>query len=146
MAQFRCANAKGQSAKPTIGASVTIAANQRGARQHNAKLWPHHMHNAIAILTEIEKPDAGFGRALAQACDQLTTLREAFRRAPRRCRDRVIRCREGKFGMGDGITCFPHFTQRPPAREIMQQHAVAMQQRPAGTKIRNHMRIPNLVE
>ena len=28
------------------------------------------MHNAIAILTEIEKPDAGFGRALAQACCQ----------------------------------------------------------------------------
>ena len=146
MAQFGCANAKGQGAKPAIGAGMAIAAHHGGAGQHNAKLWPHHMHNAIAILAKIKKPDAGFRGPLAQTCDQLTTFREAFRGAPGRCRHRVIRRCEGKCRMRHRITRFPHFTQRPPAREIMQQHAVAMQQRPAGTKIRDHMRVPNLVK
>ena len=65
MAQFGCANAKGQGAKPAIGAGMAIAAHHGGAGQHNAKLRPHHMHNAIAILAKIEKPDAGFSGALA---------------------------------------------------------------------------------
>ena len=146
MAQFRSANAKGQGAKPAIGAGMAIAAHHGGTRQHNAKLRPHHMHNAIAILAKIKKPDARLCGALAQSCDQLTTFREAFRRAPGRCRYSVIQRCEGKFGMRHRIARFPNFTQRPPAREIMQQHAVAMQQRPAGTKIRDHMRVPNLVE
>ena len=104
------------------------------------------MHNAIAILTEIKKPDAGFCCALAQARDQLSALWEAFRRTARCCRHRMIRRGEGQFRMRNGITRFAHFTQCPPAREIMQQHAVAMQQGPAGTEIGNHMRVPNLVE
>ena len=36
--------------------------------------------------------------------------------------------------------------QRAPAREVVHQHPVAVEQRPPAAEIRHHMRVPDLVE
>ncbi len=44
------ANAKGQRAKPAVTSRVAIPADDRGAGQRKALLWPHDMDNALFLI------------------------------------------------------------------------------------------------
>ena len=146
MREFGGADPKGQRAKRPVRAGVAVAADQRDAGQHDAKLRPHDVHNALAILAEVEKPYAGRLRLLAQPGTQAFARCEAVMDAVRRAGDGVVGRGEGELRVADGQATLQHVRQRPAAGEVMQQVAVDMQQRPAVAEVGDHVSIPDLIE
>ena len=55
MLDFGSADAMGQGTESAVGRGVAIAADYRHARQRGARLWPNHVHDALALGQEGEK-------------------------------------------------------------------------------------------
>ena len=143
---LRRADAEGQRAEAAVGAGVAVAADHGEAGQHEPELGPHHVHDALARLAQIEQPHAG-------------------RRAPPRSADhssppsgKVVPSRPGRLETawsGVAKTSSGSCTVRPRAassakaggrRQVVEQMAVDVQQHPAVAQLAHHVRVPELVE
>ena len=56
----------GQAAECTVGGGVGIATNNAHAGQCRALLWPDHMHDALALVLDLELQDAELVAVLIQ--------------------------------------------------------------------------------
>ena len=61
MLDLRCADAKCQRAQPAMAGSVAIAADDSGAGQRKALLWPDDMYDALIGVARIDIADAKSG-------------------------------------------------------------------------------------
>ena len=141
--QFRGADAEGQGAEATVCAGVTVAAHDQTPRQAQAKLRPHHVHDALSGLVDVEQADAGSARLLAQGLEQLTADGGGANPA-RSTGDGMVRRREGKLRTVNGQSALFQVEQAAGAAKVVQQMPIDVQQVGIVAKIGHHVGIPNL--
>ncbi len=69
MLDFGGADAVREAAKSAVGGRVRITADHRHARQREALLRPHHMHDALALVIDGELDDAEVAAVFVQRGD-----------------------------------------------------------------------------
>ncbi len=104
------------------------------------------MHDPVPVLAEVEEADAGRLSLPAQPGAQALARRETVADAVRRAGHGVVGGGEGKLRVADSQAALQHVRERPAARQVMQQVAVHMQQRPAIAEVGDHVGVPDLVE
>ena len=100
----------------------------------------------MAGAAEIEEPDTGFTRGFTQRFQQFFADGEGRLVAPGAGGDGVVRHGEHLIRLGHAMAGIEHLADGPAAREIMDQHPVEIEQRPAIAEISHHAAVPDLVE
>ena len=127
MGQLARSDAEGQRAQPAMGAGMAVAADDQATGQAEAEFGSDDMDDALAGLVDIEHLDAA-GRGFdPQRRQQLLPDLDGAG-AAMRGRNRVVRRREGQFGIMNRKVAALEVEQAARAAEIVQQMAIDMEQ------------------
>ena len=141
------ADAPREGAQSPLGAGVTVWADDRGARQHDAELRRDHMDDALQRIANIEQAYPGLTRGLPGFEDELRTPWHQGRIAPpRQGVDDVIHGTEHPTGVEQGPPAVAQALQGHRPRPLVQEDAIDRDQGHAAAEVADHMRIPKVVE
>ena len=117
------------------------------AGQDDGQFRRHDMDDAVAGLAEVEQPDA---RLAAPGCAGSASVRAPPAKVSSVRPGAVETAWSGvaktSSRPGQGMAALGDLRQRPGAGQIVQQHPVDMQQRPALAEIGDDVLVPDLVE
>ena len=142
MRQLARADAEGQRAHAAVRAGVAVAAHDQAAGQAQPQLRPHHVHDALAGLADVEQADAGlaWSRRAGPASSSTPTLEVPARPcALEMAWSGVAKVRCGLW------TLMPRslqIEQAARAAEVVQQVPVDVQQVGVVAEIGDHVRCP----
>jgi hypothetical protein len=141
------ADAPGQGAEATERAGVAVRADQGDARQRDALLGRHHVHDALAVVAEVEEVDAGGPRGGPRGGDELGAARHpgGVAAAGEGVHDVVHRA-EHLLGVPDRAARGRKPLQRHAAGPLVQEDAVDVQQRRAIAEVGDGVEVPELVD
>ena len=129
-----------------MGGGVAVAAHQCRAGKRQPLFGPHHVHDALAVLAEVEQLDAvGAGR-LAHRLDQRQARRMGMFRAAGPGRHGVIGRAVDQARLHRRIAFIDGFLQRLAPRHVVQQQAIDVQEHEAVAEICDDVAVPDLVE
>ena len=146
MLHFGRADAECEGAYRPMGAGVAVAANQRDARQRQAELRADYMHDALALLADVEQAHARQRGLLAQTDDQVVGPRRDAAGAPRPCLDHMVGCGKGQLRVAHRHPTPKHVCNRIASAQVVQQVAVDVQQVDTGRQRIDHVLVPDFGE
>ncbi len=141
--QLARSDAEGERPHAAVRAGVAVAADDERAGQAQPQLRPHHVHDALSGLVDVEEADAGLARLGAQRHEQLgADLRGAG--SPRSAGDGVVGGGERQVRAHHLDAAALQIEQPARAAEIVQQMPVHVQQVGVVAEIGDHVGIPDL--
>ena len=141
--QLARADAEGQRPHAAVRAGVAVAADDEAAGQAQAELRPHHVHDALAGLVDVEEADARLPRLGAQRFEQLRADLGGADAAPR-AGDGVVGGGERQVRAVHGNAAALQVEQPARAAEVVQQMPVDMQQVGIVAEVGDHVGVPDL--
>src|ERR1700722_15771853 len=119
MRQLARADAEGERAQAAMRAGVAVATNDQAAGETKTKLGADDMDDALTGLVDIENGDSARRRLGPQPFQQFQSGL-AGAGAAMRGGNRVVRCREGQFGIVNGKIAALQVEQPAGTSEVVQ--------------------------